>query len=53
MWVNNCLQLGGYYAKVHAYALAMYCHAAAQAGGLYGSRAAAPKGRRGKEVTEL
>ncbi|GIM16325.1 hypothetical protein Vretimale_18959, partial [Volvox reticuliferus] len=30
-WVNNCLQLGGYYAKVHAYGLAMYCHAAAQA----------------------
>ncbi|PNH02188.1 KIF1-binding [Tetrabaena socialis] len=30
-WVNNCLQLGGYYAKVHAYGMAMYCHAAAQA----------------------
>ncbi|GFR52201.1 hypothetical protein Agub_g14740, partial [Astrephomene gubernaculifera] len=30
-WVNNCLQLGGYYAKVHAFGLALYCHAAAQA----------------------
>ncbi|KAG2428764.1 hypothetical protein HXX76_011465 [Chlamydomonas incerta] len=30
-WVNNCLQLGGYYAKVNAFGLALYCHAAAQA----------------------
>jgi hypothetical protein len=45
-WINNCLQLGGYYARSNAFALAMYCHAAAQAGAAgAGGRARRSAGR--------